>query len=222
MKFKLLQPLFLGITLLMGANTYAGIISSVDTHTTSDGSVVNLSGLDWLSWDATTGQSRTAVENGFGGYIAEGWRYATIAEYNTLMTSVFDTYGGWSYDNSDGASWLYENLYGRIETTKYNNWQYYNLYGSDTECGASNETCRGEFRFYSRSANIDHSITRGYVTLFDIEGSYLVSSSSVNYRSASALVRESNYVITVTEPTTLAIFALGMFGLTSRRFKKQS
>jgi hypothetical protein len=35
------------------------------------------------------------------------------------------------------------------------------------------------------------------------------------------LYKDSNNV-NVTEPTTLAIFALGMIGLASRRFKKQA
>ena len=36
------------------------------------------------------------------------------------------------------------------------------------------------------------------------------------------LVRESQRQTQVPEPSTLAIFALGMIGLASRRFKKQS
>jgi hypothetical protein len=92
MKFKFLKQLALGFALVVSANATAGIISSTNSHITSDGSVVNLSGLDWLSWDVTTGQSRTDIENGFMGLLDDGWRYATVMEYKTMMESVFDTH----------------------------------------------------------------------------------------------------------------------------------
>jgi hypothetical protein len=216
MKFKFLKQLALGFALVVSANATAGIISSTNSHTTSDGSVVNLSGLDWLSWDVTTGQSRTDIENGFMGLLDDGWRYATVMEYKTMMESVFDTHGGWSVDNIDGALWLYSNLYGHSETTQYNDIQYYNYYGDGSECGAT-FSCYSHFRFQSTSGDISSSITSGWSYTGYNDGSYSTNKNNT-LRFASALVRSN----VVPEPSTLAILALGMIGLASRRFKKQS
>jgi hypothetical protein len=50
-----------------------------------------------------------------------------------------------------------------------------------------------------------------------------VYSDVVNYFQAGTVQGHSSLTIsTIPEPTTLAIFALGMIGLASRRFKKQS
>jgi hypothetical protein len=221
MKFNFLKQLVLGCALIVSANASASIISSTDTHTTSDGSVVNLSGLDWLSWDSTTGQSRNAIESGYGGYFTDGWRYATVAEYANLMTSVFDTYNGYSTDNADGAQWLYDNLYGHIESSSTNNTQYFNYYGdADNECGTTAEGCYGHFRMYSGvDGDISESISHGWIKPADFNGQHHIDKNHTNSYFASALVRTQ---VSVPEPTSLAIFALGMIGLASRRFKKQS
>lgn len=216
MEFKLLKQLLLGFFLLMGANASAGIISSLDTHTTTDGSVVNLSGLDWLSWDVTTGQSRAAVENGFGGLIADGWRYASISEYKMLLESVFDSHNGWSKDNADGAQWIYSNIYGRNETSLFND-QYNNIYGADNECGDVTLTCIGHFRMYAEDLDFAQS-NKGWSRVEEIDGSLVVLKNQTSQRNASMLVRASS--VNIPEPSTLVIFALGMIGLTLRRLNK--
>jgi hypothetical protein len=218
MKFKFLKQLALGFALVVSANATAGIISSANSHTTSDGSVVNLSGLDWLSWDVTTGQSRTTVENGFDGLLDDGWRYATVMEYKTMMESVFDTYDGWSSDNADGALWLYDNLYGHDETSDQNTFILANFYGSDMECDPrSTVSCYGLFGFFSISGDLSSSIDSGNIRSFQFDGTFTqYKNQSAN--KASVLVRATN----VAEPSTLYILALGMIGLASRRFKKQS
>jgi hypothetical protein len=216
MKFKLLKQLALGFALVLSANATAGIISSTNSHTTSDGSVVNLSGLDWLSWDVTTGQSRTDIENGFMGLLDDGWRYATVMEYKTMMESVFDTHSGWSNDNSDGALWLYSNLYGHSESSMYNSIQWYNFYGDGSEYGGTGSSI-GHFRFKSSSGDISSVITQGWSYISHNDGSVLAN-KDLSSQTASALVRAN----VVPEPSTLAILALGMIGLASRRFKQQS
>jgi hypothetical protein len=217
MKFKLLKQLALGFALVLSANAAAGIISSTNSHTTSDGSVVNLSGLDWLSWDVTTGQSRTDIENGFMGLLDDGWRYATVMEYKTMMESVFDTHYGWSVDNSDGALWLYSNLYGHSEDRSKNYIQMYTWYGDDAECGIT-RSCMGHFRFQSTSGHISSNITHGWSVTEQNDGRNTKDKTNPNLLFASALVRAN----VVPEPSILAILALGMIGLASRRFKQQS
>jgi hypothetical protein len=171
MKFKFLKQLALGFALVVSANATAGIISSTNSHITSDGSVVNLSGLDWLSWDVTTGQSRTDIENGFMGLLDDGWRYATVMEYKTMMESVFDTHSGWSFANNDGALWLYSNLYGHNEAAIFNNIQRYNFYG-DGSLNGGTFSSYGSFRFYSSRLNdISSEITQGWSSYNHNDGS---------------------------------------------------
>ena len=232
MKFKFLKQLALVLSLVVSANATAGIISSTDSHTTSDGSVVNLSGLDWLTWDVTTGQSRTNIEDGFEGLLDDGWRYATVTEYKTMMESVFDTHNGWSDENKDGARWIYNNLSGRTDDTGYghiefrNYWgaksaRFSNYYGADSECHVGLVwSCFGSMYFQAGRLRPVGYIKSGWSSWHDNSGYVKRPKAHMKEIEAvsSALVRAN----VVPEPSTLAIFALGMIGLASRRFKKQS
>lgn len=221
MKNKYLQQLFLSLSLLVGANASASVISSMDTHTTSDGSIVNLSGLDWLSWDITAQQSRNAIENGFGGLIADGWRYATIAEYSDLLTSIYKTQDGWDIDNAPGGQWLYDNLYGTVESpgNMYNTFTDYNYYGQDGECDNNHiYSCIGGYMF-KQVTNDWSEISSAWNHVVHNNGTFAETKANTGRRS-SVLVRSA--FTTISEPTTLAIFSFGLMGLASRRFKKQS
>ena len=218
MRFKFLKPIILGFLLIIGLNANAAIISGLETHTTSDGSVVNLSGLDWLSWDETRGERRNDVEG--GDFLASGWRYASIDEYEALMSSVWDVYNGYSTDNNDGGQWVFDNMFGssRLPGWTSNSMLTGMLYGSEDECETVDRSCRGKFSLYSNdwrqdSVNITASFTK--VTDFNGQGQ-TYGDFSVQPYDASALVRTAP----VPEPSTLAIFVLGIMCLASRRFKK--
>jgi hypothetical protein len=214
------KPLALAITLLSPFSANAAIIDGTTVHTTSDGSIVNLSGLDWLTWDVTDGISRQAIENGYGGLFADGWRYASIGEYSAMMSTVFDYHAGWSSNNSDGSEWLYNHLYGAnsdaAESYNYN--RYNNFYGADIECGSTSVSCDGHYRMSDSDGlgGIDPHL-EGWMNAPDFFGGFRVDDDDVNASYASALVRSS-----VPEPSVVALMGLGMFGigLSRRKLKK--
>jgi hypothetical protein len=257
LKAALASVILLNVTFFANA----GLISG--THTTDDGKVVALQGLEWMSLDYTAGLSRSAVENGFtdryGNTWAAGeWEYASRAQTETLLGSLWDQiYSGWSSGNGDGAMWFIDNLGGlgydvgfgvnRIAGSDsagaYTNRDYSSFfYGADGECTANAAlSCTGKIyaadNFTAAHINSDNALTgaleRGYTKntgrlgylhensglLAGIDSSNAAGQKTVNAATlGSLLVRTAD----VPEPSTLAIFALGLMGLASRRFKKQS
>ena len=220
MRFKFLKPTILGFLLIIGLNANAAIISGLETHTTSDGSVVDLSGLDWLSWDETRGEKPNDVENSV--LFANGWRYASVLEFGTLMTSLYDVIGSTSTDNSDGGQWIFDNFFGSARGPAHYNLLFVGVFnGSMDECGAVNRICRSRQSLYSKNNDWDVDepvITKAQIPLASFSDTGGGNRFHAEVYDASALVRTA----VVSTPSTLAIFALGIMCLASRRFKKQS
>jgi hypothetical protein len=157
MKNKIVQSAIVAIAFF---GTYftanAGLISG--SHLTADGKVVALQNLEWMSLDYTAGLSRVDVEDGFTdrygtSWNAGEWTYATRQQTETLLHSLWgSTYGGWSQDNGDGATWFLETFGGLGYDIGYgvnrfdrkinvNGWLNYDfsqfLYGAYGDCGNS-------------------------------------------------------------------------------------
>lgn len=207
--------LFLG---LLAGTASASIISG--THFTNEGKLVNLSGLEWLSWDVTIGLSRASIEAGDMGLLGSGWRYATRKELSDLFQSVAPQ-AGQSPLNSDGTKWLWETfdnpsflasaspVSGGVAMSRIK----YLFTGSDGECSAhASESCIAKWRAYSRDdlGWIDRSA--GYYPEYSYRLMKTASSSGLltsTSEFSSVLVRA---VSTVPEPSTVAIFTLGLMG----------
>jgi hypothetical protein len=76
------------------------------------------------------------------------------------------------------------------------------------------------------NGNATHNSFTSYdsaYTVFETRGSEVISIGLRDVQiSSDCTTTGSCFTTSVPEPTTLAIFALGMIGLASRRFKKQS
>jgi len=91
MKFNSLKTLLIGSSLVLSSFANAAIISG--NHQTDDGKNVELSGLDWLTWDQTNNLSVNDIINGVGNsFIADGWRYASRGEFEDLFDSLSGRY----------------------------------------------------------------------------------------------------------------------------------
>jgi hypothetical protein len=243
MKFKFLKSVLVGIVLSVSSFANAGIISIENTNTEfSIGSFANLQGLEWLSLDVTLGLSRTNVENGFIGNdnnaysyssnanrLNDSWRYATNEEVESLINSL--TYNLSNYDPKrvtvnqfEAANWFNQN-FGFVSIDE-DHWDYYNyssfMYGHKEDYGyglTSNygRIFTGYVSDYAYLSNGYQGSFTKYKDIARINHSYKHVSVNSDYNDiGSMLVRTTQ----VPEPSTLAIFALGMIGLSSRRFKK--
>lgn len=166
---KLLATALL-LTAGLSTSAHAGFISG--SQTTAGGKTVNLQGLEWMPLTYTAGLSRNQVEaaggftDRFGGvWNAGDWRYATRAETETLLGSLWGgVYNGWSRDNHDGAFWFTETFgglafdqgYGNnringVQTNKAVTAMDYSLFyfGQVGECQSLTRSCIGDVSILS-------------------------------------------------------------------------
>ena len=221
MKFRFLSAAFTIIMMSVSSFTAsAGLI--VGSHTTDLGKNVNLGGLEWHTWHDLTNISRTTMLSEMqSGGLYDGWRYAKKSDFNLLFDSLWGEEEGSHAANIDRSNWL-NNNFGSTQMTSLNgdvSYGFWIAYGSIDEVGSSDTAF---FGLYSIDQQINGSkgvfsrnlgVGGGYdfTNIFNDD----IGNGPIQ---THALVRVSQ----VPEPSTLAIFALGLMGLASRRFKKQS
>lgn len=234
MKFKFLKVVITFITLGLSHLATAGVIKY-----TSDITWDQTNDKDWLDLTLTAGWTNEAIKNALeddGALAGQGWHWANAQEVASLFVSaagkgltwnpsISSTYYdgiidtsvtadkdllsplaallGFTYDHTDNPSARYSGTKGRIvDLLPTSNF---------IRLGMSLDitTLMG-------NGNVLGSFSSGYYRtgsdgkLSDPEaGAWLTRDHIAGTPSAE-----------VPEPSTLAIFALGMFGLVSRRFKK--
>jgi hypothetical protein len=160
-------------------------------------------GLEWLDLTETNGNSilDTEAESYFGEF-----RWATLLEIENILDSVVI---GEGYRNSVTNAVI------------QNANTFVNMFGV-TQSSSTQSITQGVSR---GSENAPNEYGLGYVWSNEFFGrvkdplvNCCYSQTESNVFVGSWLVRAAD----VPEPSTLAIFALGMIGLASRRFKKQS
>lgn len=94
------------VALVSMNHTEAGAISATSWKVAGDQKLTldSISGLEWLDIDQTLNKSYQTVTNSFGvGGTYEGFRYATVAEFQTLLTNA----GALSYSVNSFSSQYY-------------------------------------------------------------------------------------------------------------------
>jgi len=237
MKLKFLLAAVAGLILSVCNVANAGLITenghTLDTNT----NIITGNSLEWLSWDVTRGLS---IEAALNNYSSQGWTLAS----NTQMADLFN---GWQFasqsllhfgtderteyddgvgaDANDALVGSFHRLFGEIVESTFigNHPRHLSLamYGSDLNGNGIYNHAVVSYYDYRLVPKVD-PWDRDYqvsASLFEDFGSKW-GYSSVNPTYGVALVRAASST-SVPEPSTLAIFALGIMGLASRRFKKQ-
>jgi hypothetical protein len=189
-----------------------------------NGNVVSKGNLEWLQWSETSGDS---ISSAIASYSKYGWELAS----NTQVNNLFEDFGFTAVPNENGFVFTYSPYTNRVGEP-YD--RFIQLFG---------ETLRIVYHFtddsdndYNRAAAFygsdDYSITPfsiAYVESDFVDGitergamsTLVFNVIDVNLFAPGhgvALVR----TIEVDEPSAFVIIALGIMGLATRRFKKQS
>lgn len=238
MKFKFLKAIFVG--LVLSSNVNAGIITYGSYSYDTDTNFVVGDGLEWLKWSLTDSMSYSQAINYANSEYGDGWEIATSKQMSGLVQN-FEFGFSWDPQNplassgsrsnsndQSGPFYSFVSMFGHTyrgsEGNLYADWT---LLGSraifgpiDTNTNKANLLSVWSLRDIS---NVNCCDFRDTATV-SLNEDYL---SRFNYYRNSigvALTRISTVPSTslpVPEPSTFAIFALGMVGLASRRFKKQ-
>jgi hypothetical protein len=215
MKLKFLKTALVSLALSVSSLANAGLIEQRDWLATDDMVYVEDTGLEWLNINYSVGStynslsSRLAVNGDL-----EGFRIATTDE-------VYNMFSAFGLDN---LSYLYSG------TPTANDQILADYFIASLGEGISQWNT-----YYYGSINLAYNTTTGK---YDRKGLYYYNNQANLYNETfpeaccnGYSANQSNpyqgvYLVknatSVPEPSTLAILALGMIGLASRRFKKQS
>ena len=222
MNIKMLKAALAGLVLSVSSLANAGVITfnSVDN-----------------GWYAVNGNHSTSNTNTWTG-CSTGNSSCTNSFYNfelgnllngTAISSAYiKFFSNGTYYSEDSSElvqlWDVTTIPGQGSSTAvYNDLMSGVLYGS-TEVPGSFNTSMPEFNITLNSASYNNLINGGFFSL----GAHLANISSSEQKiwwGSGALPAAQLFIeyekVAVPEPSTLAIFALGIMGLASRRFKKK-
>jgi hypothetical protein len=161
-----------------------------------NGTYTTVDGLDWLDFTSTTNMSQTTA---LATFASDGWRTANLVEMQSLMDTMFGT----QFTTGVHSSWIDVGSAGASDKS-----QFAALFGDTNPRGG-----------VLSLATVQDVGLVGFNTNRRYGGCTFCSFSTASASSLRgiALVRSE-----VPEPSTLAILALGMIGLASRRFQKHS
>jgi hypothetical protein len=201
---KYLKTIFL--TLILSSGLFVNVASAgLITGATTDTSLDTVSGLEWLDFSFTAGMSYNDVLSS-NYVISEGYEIATLDQVKDLWVNV-----GLFTDIDAAANSILSNM----GCMSY-------LYSSRHNCDQVGEEWTGAF-YKSNGANYNLTLidtTNGANALFfESWAASPLKSDSFRVDAAAYLVRSAT---SAPEPSTLAIFALGMMGLAVRRLNKNS
>jgi hypothetical protein len=200
MRFRTLIALLVGIYITFSGSATAGIIDH--------GDFTEVNELYWLDWSLTVNKTQTEALAAHAGY-----RVATLDEMEGLVNTIFDEiYDFGIHGNIDGDNTkinelnIFRALFGQTGTTG----GIYDWSSMATVVGVGAVGVRDFFGDYNVFAAYGRN---------GQNGSFYLTETNNRDEVGVALVRAA---VTVNAPSALAIFALGLVGLASRRLKKQA
>lgn len=209
MNTKILKAAFAGLILSVFC-----VVNIANAGLVKNGSIISDtdSGLDWMELTASTGITYNQMLANFNDVnsVFYGFEYASLTQIQALFNGEGYTGDFYSYVTDSGS----------IDATT----QIYNLFGQtgvnccDRGDGMYLNENGGliEWLYYIPEYDSTTSLVRALNNFIDPDVLYWDGSN--NNEIGSWIVRSSTE--SIPEPSTLAIFALAMIGLASRRLKK--
>jgi len=200
MKFKLLKAAFMSLVLSASSSAFAGVIA-LD---------------DWFDYAGTNTGGLTQSQ------VSDNLYYAVALDLDFSTTDTYEVAAGWHIASANEWYSLYASYVG-----SFTGYHHYDNNGWDrytSKSGASNHYYFALAEMFNPSfqnqavhaGNYVGTTSTGYgdnlyYNKASFAGLMVIKDGAAEWETRSE----------VPEPTTLAIFALGMIGLASRRFKKQ-
>jgi hypothetical protein len=233
MKFKFIQAAVVGLMLSVCSVANAGLIEAdIYGDGSNKGYTIQGSDLEWIDFGEINDKSYDYVITQLGSSgVYAGWRLPSITEVYTMWNAAFYKYKGqvdsYKPNNNTYADFSMQDSGALFEDAV-------TILGSNSFDGFTHDSW-GLFQGVNGLAAVIYSVELGdninnldSVSIEDSGildmsgyGGYTGTMSTLLVRAAT-VIQPSQPTNSVPEPSTLAIFALGLMGLASRRFKKQS
>ncbi len=198
MNTKTLKAALLSLVVTVSGFASAGLI----TDTSNDSFIDQTTGIEWIDIEVNIGRTRDDVSTDMGlGGAFFGWRFATGDETIALLINAFHPFA-----RSPQTTTEYVN--GVIDDASVY-WSYIAIMGATTDTWYDINHGDDDVAYVWFYAAYEEIYYNGWNNR---------AGNWVNDETSWWVVRQKE----VPEPSTLAIFALGVIGLVSRRLKKQS
>jgi len=235
MIFKRLNIAFIGLVIVISFNSNANLIirgiDSLGNQLIYDDDLditwydfTNLP-VSYQSDFLTQNNWAQSLEINFNGKILDNWRLPKTLDGYWDPNSPYSQPGhdgknvvGWNVTSSELGHLFYDELGGiGFRDTLGTNQILYGLGSVSPFQNLLGTTQHNQGQMYYWSETV-HSITDAWA--FDFDDGYQGLAGTTGYTMVNAIAVMDGDVFPVPEPSTLAIFALGMMGLALRRFKK--
>ena len=219
MYFKFLNVTLAGLLLSVSGIVNAGLI----TDTSNNSFIDTTSGLEWMDFGVNDHYSFNQVKSLLATEYV-GWMLATETQVEQLIHNAFSGVGSTSHVFQN------QNSYSVYRTYTENFDNIWNPMGFNTSSGVAinrfgwfeSDTPSGGL---ANIAMVDRHVL-GDLDEVNVTGKFRASETNrtmIHREYSTMLVRGNGSPIpSVPEPSTIAIFALGILGLASRKFKKNS
>ena len=239
MKLKFLQTAVAGLMFSVCGFANATLITHNGYTLDTDTKIVSNGVVEWLQWNQTTGMSINEALSAFSG---EDWQLATNSQMAELFNAFDLSYGKFIWTNEENLSQTYD---GPTDGIAIEDWindrelKFVSLFADTAEAWPNEGTCGaadclqmsaayfgsdndndGQYKVARVYDDLQFNDGSGYQdlgSLAEMSNDIIDLNTDTAYSRGVALVR----VVNVPEPQSLAIFALGIMGLSIRRFKKQ-